>query len=129
MGRDLMLYNPANVITTDFINGSATATTAGIVTIPSGRYFSVSIQLSANVTVAGAATPRVTWTTTSTGATASPATGAIVARLDLAGLAPVTVQSDSTTEFSGYSGNNGGTLDFNIGGASGASCVINGFLL
>jgi hypothetical protein len=124
-----MLYNPANINTTDFINGSALATTAGVVTIPAGRYFSVDIQLSANVTVAGAATPRVTWTTTSTGGTASPATGATVARLDLSGLALVSVQSDTVIEFSGYSGNNGGTLDFNIGGASGASCVINGFML
>jgi len=124
-----MLYNPGILATTDFINGSAIATTANILTIPANRYFSVSIQLSGSVTVAGAATPRVTWTTTSTGGTASPATGAIVARLSLSGLALVSVQSDAVMEFSGYSGNNGGQFDFNTGGAGSASVVINGFLL
>lgn len=125
-----MLTQPNQVNAGDFINGSATATTSAIVTIPANRYFSVSIQLSANVTVAGAATPRVTWTTTSTGAgTFSPPTGSIVARLDMAGLALASLQGDGTVDFAGYSGNNGGQLDFNIGGASGASCVINGFLI
>lgn len=114
---------------TDFINGSAVATTTSVVTVPANRYFSFDIQLSANVTVAGAATPRVTWTTTSTGSTASPATASIVARLDLSALALASLQSDGTVEFSGYSGNNGGQLDFNTGGASGASCVINGYIL
>jgi hypothetical protein len=122
-----MLYNPALIATTDFINGSATATTTAVVTIPANRYFSFDIQLSANVTIAGTATPRVTYTTTgSTGA--SPANGSVVARLDLGGLALTTTQATGTVEFSGYSGDHAVTLDFNIGGASGASCVINGLL-
>lgn len=124
-----MLNNPAQAVSTDFISASATATATNILSIPANRYFSVSIQMSANVTVLGTATPRVTWTTASTGGTNSPATGAIVARLSLSGLAAVSVQSDGTTEFAGYSGNNGGQFDFNTGGASGASVTINGFLL
>lgn len=120
-----MLYQPSGVNTTDFINGSATSTTTGVVSIPANRYFSVDIMLSGSQSGVGTATPHVTWT--SSGGTFSPSTGSVVAQLSVTGALSVVGSTSCTTEFSGYSGSNGATLDFNVGGGT-ASCVINGFL-
>jgi len=122
-----MLTSPSQANTTDFINGSAVATTTGVVTIPANRYFSVDIQLSATHQGATTATPRVTYTT-SGGALFSPPTGSVVSRLSVSGLATIAVQDSNVMEFSGYSGSDGATLDFNLGSATAASCIINGFL-
>lgn len=123
-----MLYNPISINSGEFINGSATAT-GTVLTIPANKWFSVSIQLSASATVAGAATPRVTYNTTgATAGTAFPANGSIVARLSTSGLALSSIQSDGTVDFAGYTGDHTATLDLNSGSASTVSCVINGFI-
>jgi hypothetical protein len=123
-----VLYNPINVNNGDFIHGDATAT-GSVVTIPANKWFSVSIQLSASVTIAGAATPRVIFNTTGSSGFFPPNANAVVARLSMSGLALVSVQSDGTMEFAGYSGNSSISLDFNSGGASTASCIINGYTM
>lgn len=120
-----MLGSPSQAVSTDFINGSATAT-GTVATIPADRYFSVSIQLSGSQSGAGTATPHVTYNT-SGGTAFSPASGSVVAQLSITGLLGVVQGGHSTIDFSGYSGDNGATLVFNTGGAT-ASCVINGFL-
>ena len=122
-----MLSNPSTITSTDFINGSAIAT-GTVVTLPANRYFSMDIQLSSTHQGATTATPKVTYNT-SGGVLFSPTTGSIVCQQKIAGLLAVAVQSDARIEFSGYTGSGGATLDFNTGGATVSSCVINGFLL
>lgn len=121
-----MLSNPTGVNTTDFINGSRT--TSGVLfTFPPGKYFSVDIQLSASQSGAGTAAPVVSFNTISTPGTFSPANGSIVSRLEVTGLLGVTAADSNTIEFSGYSGDNGATLDFVASGIS--SAVVNGFVI
>jgi hypothetical protein len=122
-----MLNNPTLVNTTEFLSGNATATATGIVTIPANRYFSLDIQLSGSQSGVGTATPRVTLTTTSTAGTFSPPNNSVVARLSITGLLGIVASSSSVTELSGYSGDVGMSLDFNVGGGT-ASCVITGAL-
>ena len=121
-----MLNTPYNVNTGDFINGSRT--TSGVVfTFPANKYFSVDIQLSASQSGAGTAAPAVTFNTTSTPGTFSPANGSTVSRLEVTGLLGVTAADSNTIELSGYSGDNGATLDFVASGIS--SAVVNGFVI
>lgn len=120
-----MLSSPSGVNSTDFITGART-TTGTVVTIPANRYFSVDIQLAASQSGAGTATPLVAFNTASTAGTFSPTTGT-VSRLEVAGLLGLVSSDSNTTEFAGYSGDAGGTLDFTASGTS--SCVINGFLV
>jgi hypothetical protein len=51
----------------------------------------------------------------------------VVARLSITGLLGIVASSSSVTELSGYSGDVGMSLDFNVGGGT-ASCVITGAL-
>ena len=121
-----MLYNPSIMNQTDFINGSRT-TTGTAVTIASGRYFSFDIQLAASQSGIGTAAPTVTFNSTSGAGTFSPATGSVIARLEVTGLIGIVASDSNTISFAGYSGDTGATLDFTASGTS--SCVINGFLL
>lgn len=121
-----MLSGVSGVTTTDFINGSRT-TTGTVVTIAANRYFSVDIQLSGAQSGAGTANPSVTFNTTSTAGTFSPANASTVSRLEVVGLLGVTSSVSNTMELAGYSGDNGCTLDFTASGTS--SCVINGYLI
>src|SRR5690349_18106195 len=119
------LFPPAS----DLVNASATANTTSIVTIPGGRWFTADIQLSCSHTIAGTATPRVTYTVPGGTSGAAPANGSVLSRLSVTGLALSTVTDSNTTEILVYGGDNGCTLDFNTGGASSASVTINGFLI
>lgn len=118
-----MLGTPYGTNTSEFLNGSATAT-GTVLTIPANRYFSVDIQLSVAQSGAGTATASVTYNTS--GGTFSPANGSTVARIQAIGLLGVSSANADTIELAGYSGDNGATLSFTLSGTG--SCVINGIL-
>lgn len=113
----------------DIINASATATTAGIVTIPGGRWFTADIQLSAAVAVAGSSSPVVTFQVTGGTTGAAPADNSVLARINVTGLLASASSASSVTEILVYGGDNGCTLDFTAGAAGTSSVTINGILI
>ncbi len=121
-----MMPNPTGVNPDAFINGSRTST-GTVVTLGANKYFSVDIQLSGAQSGAGTAAPAVTFNSTSTGGTFSPASGSTVARLELVGLLGITASDSCTVELSGYTGDTGATIDFTAAGTS--SVVVNGFTI
>lgn len=120
------LFPPAS----DIVNASATATTASIVTIPGGRWFTADIQLSASVAgVAATCTPVVTYTVPGGTTGAAPATGSTLARVSATSLIGTSAANSSMTEILVYGGNNGCTIDFTAGASGSSSVTINGFLI
>lgn len=113
----------------DIINASATATTAGIVTVPGGRWLTADVQLSAAVAVAGTATPSVTYVVPGGTTGAAPANGSVLARISSSGLLASASSVANTTEILVYGGDNGCTINFTAGAAGVSSVTINGFLL
>ncbi len=106
----------------------ASRTTSGlIVTIPAGRTFSADVSLSASIAVAGSGNPFVTFNGGGQGA--EPASGTVVSRLALSGLALAVVANSTETEIIVRAGDADATLDFNVGGTSSAAVSINGFLI
>jgi hypothetical protein len=117
----------------DIINASATATTAGMVTIPVGRYLSADVQISASISAAGTSVPHLAYTIPGGVTGAAPVSGSILSRLSLTGLALSTVTDSNTTEIFVYGGDPGSgtgcTLDFTAGATGTSSITINGFLI
>lgn len=113
----------------DIVNASVTATTSGVVTVPGTRWLTANICISATLTGLGTATPRVTYTVPGGTSNAAPANGSVLHGLSVASVVGVSAQDSETMEVLVYGGDNGCTLDFNLGGASNARCTINGFLL
>lgn len=106
------------------ICGSRT-TTGTILTIPAASVWCGDIALSASIAAAGTATPTVTVT----GTDVEPATGTVVGRLSLTGLALTTVADSNTVSVIVVTGASSATLDFSVGGANSAAVVCNGFTL
>lgn len=119
----MILATPAAA---DIINASATATTAGIVTVPGGRWFTANIQLSATISVAGNSSPTVTYVVPGGTTGAAPANGSVLAQVNVSGS---TSAATDTTEINVYGGNNGCTLNFTAGAAGVSSVTINGMLI
>lgn len=113
----------------DIVNGSATSTTAGFVSIPGGRWLTASVQLAASVSAAGSSVPTVTFQVTGGTSGAAPADNSVLARLSLTGLSLTTVADSCSTEILVYGGDNGCTLDFTAGATGSSSVTVNGFLL
>lgn len=106
----------------------ATVTATGTaITIPAGRIFCGDIFIAAGLSVAGTATPRVSITGGGTGV--EPAANTVIHQLSMTGLALSTVTQSGTIEIVARAGSADAQLDFNLGGASSATCTINGFLL
>jgi hypothetical protein len=122
-----MIYN--NPSAADIINASATATTAGIVTVPGGRWLTADVQISATVAVAGTSSPNITYVVPGGTAGAAPANGAVLARVTAAGLLAAASANSSTVEILVYGGDNGCTINFTAGASGASSVVINGFLI
>lgn len=122
----MILASPPSV---DIVNYSGTTTATGVVFIPGNRWLTADIQLSCSHTIAGTATPRVTYVIPGGTSGAAPASGSVLARLSVTGLALTTITDSNTTSILVYGGDNGCTLDFNTGSASSASVTINGFLI
>lgn len=110
----------------DVLNGSATATTSNIVTVPAGRWFTGTAQLAAVQSGVGTASPNVTWT--ATGSDFAPASGSVVARIVTSGLLGLISSNSNSVELFVYGGDTGGQFNFNASGTS-SSVVINGFLI
>jgi hypothetical protein len=116
-------------VSTDIIAASATATTAGIVTVPGGRWMTANIVLSGVISGVGTATPNVTYDVPGGTSGAAPANGTVLHEIVMGGLLGVINGTSCEHEIIVYGGNNGCTLNFNLGGATSAICVINGFLI
>lgn len=110
----------------EILNGSATATASGVITVPSGRWFTGNIQLSAVQSGLGTAAPNVTWTATGSGF--GPPNNSTICRLEVGGLLGVISSDSDTMEVLVYGGDSGGQFNFNASGST-SSCVINGFLI
>jgi hypothetical protein len=115
----------------DIVNASATATTAGMVTVPAGKWLSADVQISSSISVAGTSTPHLNYTIPGGVTNAAPANGSVLSRLTLTGLALTTVTDSNTTEILVYGGDTGSgcTLDFTAGASGTSSITINGFLI
>ena len=110
----------------EILNGSATATTSALVSVPAGKWFTANIQLSAVQSGVGTAAPNVTWTATGSGY--GPTSGSVLSRLEVGGLLGIISSDSDTMEVLVYGGDTGGQLNFNASGTT-SSCVINGFLI
>lgn len=106
------------------LNGTRT-TNGTIVTIPANSFFNCSIAISASITLAGTATPRVTIA----GANAQPIDGSIVHQIAVAGLLAGIGSGGAPIEAVIKTGANPVDLVFNTGGASIASVTVNGYLV
>lgn len=114
----------ASPVSSDILNGSASATTSAVVSVPADRWFTGTIQVSAVQSGAGTASPSVTWTG---GSGIGPASGSIVSRVTVGGLLGIISSDSATTEVFVYGGDSGGQFNFSASGTT-SSCVINGFL-
>ncbi len=110
----------------EILNGSATSTTSGIVSVPAERWFTGVVQISAVQSGLGTASPNVTWT--ATGSDFAPASGSVVARINVGGILGVISSDSDSIEVFVYGGDTGGQFNFNASGAT-SSAVINGFLI
>lgn len=103
-----------------------TRTTSGtLVTIPAGKWFTGNVHISASVAVAGNSSPTVQVS----GTNAAPASGTVLARLNLVGLALTTVADSVDTEIILLApSENTITLEFTAGAAGTSSASVNGFI-
>lgn len=106
------------------LNGTRT-TNGTVITIPPNSMFNGSIAISASITLAGSATPRVTVA----GNNAQPAAGSIVHQVAVAGLLAGIGSGGTPIDVAIKTGSDPVTLEFNTGGASIASVTINGYLV
>ncbi len=122
MGGNVMYpYSPNGI---DHLSCGERTTTGTILTIPAGSVWCGDIQISASISLAATATPRVT----TAGTNVAP--GGVISRLSLTGLALVTITDSNTiTAIVMAPPENSVTLEFNTGGASSASVVCNGVIL
>lgn len=106
------------------INGSR-STTGTILTVPAGQQWSGSVLLTASVAVAGTSAPQVT----TAGTNVTPASGSIVHRLSVSGLALTTVGDSATLEVVVRAPEeNSVTLEFTAGASGTSTVTANGFL-
>lgn len=107
------------------IKSNTVTATGTIITVPAGKWFTGNVSISATVAVAGASNPVVTVN----GTNAAPASGTVVARLNLAGLALSTISDTIETEIIVLApSENGVTIDFTAGANGVSSATVNGFV-
>lgn len=95
-----------------------------MVTVPPGKWYTGNVLLSASVTVAGTSAPTVTVN----GTGAAPASGTVLARLNVVGLALTTICDSVSTEILVYADTDPITIDFTAGAAGTSSASINGYI-
>lgn len=104
---------------------STVSSTGNMITVPAGRWYTGNVSISASVAVAGNSSPVVTVN----GTNAAPASGTVVARLNLVGLALTTVAGSTSTEIIVKAPtSNDVTIDFTAGAAGTSSATVNGFV-
>lgn len=104
---------------------STRTTTGTLVTVPAARSYTGDLCISGSISVAGTSIPVVTVN----GTGAAPASGTVVGRINLTGLALTTV-SDSATVGIIVRAPDGNdiTIDFTPGASGTSSATLNGFL-
>jgi len=112
------------IVNTADIRGNTRTTTGTLITIPQGKFFTGNVLLSAQLTAAGTSQPRV-----SVGGTTSvPATGSVLAQINVGGLLAVAVSDSAETEVLVYAGSSDVTLEFTAGASGTSSASVNGFI-
>lgn len=103
-----------------------TRTTSGtLATVTAGRFLTANVSMSASVAVAGNSTPTISVS----GTNAVPASGTVIARLNVAGLALTTVSDTIETEIIVYAPpENDVTVEFTAGATGTSSASLNGFI-
>lgn len=104
----------------------ATRTTTGtMVTIPAGKWFTGDLTISASVSVAGTSTPTVT----TSGTNAAPASGTVIGRINLTGLALTTVSDAASFGVIALApAENDITIEFTAGANGTSSATLSGFI-
>lgn len=109
----------------DVVGGTLTAS-GTLVTIPAGRRFTANLLLSGSVAVAGNSISTVA----TSGTNAAPASGSVVARLNLVGLALTTVAGSVSHEILVMAPpENSITLEYTAGANGTNSCSFSGYFL
>lgn len=109
----------------DKILCNSRTTTGTLITIPAGNTWTGDLVISASVAAAATGTPSIT----TSGVGGGPASGTVVHRLSITGLAVTTATDSCMTEIIVVAGANDITLEFNTGGATSAAATATGFLL
>ena len=109
----------------EIVCNSVTAT-GTLITIPAGKWFTGDVSLTGAISVAGTCNPTVA----TSGTNAAPASGTIVARLMLTGVALLgPVSNSNTTEVILLApAGNSITLEFTAGAAGSSSATVNGYI-
>lgn len=104
----------------------ATRSTSGLlVTVPAGKWYTGDLLLSATVSVAGASQPAVTVN----GTNSAPASGTVVGRINLAGLALTTISDTGEVGIIVKAPpENDVTIDFTAGANGVSTATLNGFI-
>jgi hypothetical protein len=109
----------------DQIVGNSLTASGTLVTVPAGNSLTANIQLSAAVAVAGTSSPVVTVQ----GTNAAPASGTVIARLNVSGLlASAAADSGEFEILVKAPPENSITLQFTAGASGASSATINGWI-
>lgn len=109
---------------TEMLNGSRT-TTGTLLTIPAGKWFSGNLQMTASVAAVGTSAPTVT----TSGTNVAPASGSVLARLNVSGLLASAAAGSIDTEILVLAPpENSVTLEFTAGAAGASTATVNGFV-
>lgn len=111
----------------DIISASATAGTVGLISIPAGRWFTASVQMSIVENLAGTGTISLVFKNPD--GTAGPTNNSVMAKLQLTGLALTEAALANTVEIFAYGGDSGATIDYVVSGTTSNSVVVNGMLI
>lgn len=104
--------------------GLTRTTTGTLVTVPPGKWFTGDLVLSASVSVAGNSVPTVTVN----GSNAAPASGTVISRINLTGLALTTVNDSVAHEVLVQATDSPVTIDFTAGASGTSSASLHGFI-
>lgn len=109
----------------DQIRGNSLTATGTLVTIPAGYILTANVQLTASIAVAGSCAPTISVV----GVNAAPATGTILCRLSVSGLALSTVADSTEAEIIVKAPpENDITLQFTAGATGTSTATISGWV-
>jgi hypothetical protein len=106
------------------IKGATATATGTLVTVPAGKWFTGNGILSGSVAAAGTCIPTVSVS----GTNASPASGTVLARINLAGLALTTVAAAAPFEILVYADTDPVDIVFTAGANGTSSASISGYI-
>lgn len=107
------------------IVGTTRTTTGTLVTVPAGKWLTANVTLSASLTLAGTSTPTIS----TLGTNAAPASGSVIHRINVVGLALATISDSCSTSIIVLAPDeNDVTVEFTAGAAGTSSASISGFI-